>query len=561
MLLPGATYTGAILGNYRVLDLIARGGMGSVYRARHAVLGRPAAIKLLRPELTSDPALLQRFVNEAKAATQIRHPGVVEVYDYGTTEDGLAYLVMELLEGVSLEQRLAERGRMAIREAIALARGIAGALRAAHREGIVHRDLKPANVFLVPDPDAPVGDRIKILDFGIAKLVEPARTHHTMTGALIGTPLYMAPEQARAAHTIDHRADLYSLGCILYEMIVGQPPFRAAGAGELIALHLLEAPTPPSQRAAVPVALDLVVMRLLAKEPAERYATAADVIAALDALGTASVVPPVAAAPGGSAARVGFRTVEGLGIPPSGPRAVPATPLSGAAAALAADPDPEARGAPLAPARRRGAPEPDAAASSASAAATRRGVVSFAAGALTMALAVVAGLIAFSRGSDPAPAAPAPSRSAPEPAPRSGAPQPAPSATAATGAGSGAAVPALDAGAPAPRPAPLPAGSASDAGMGPPRGDPAPAPRALRVAPPGPTVRKPDPRALRRAAPQPARPRPAPGGLVSPGGSPVHAPEALDAALAPRPPATADEAPDRPAPRGARLPAPHRGPQ
>jgi serine/threonine-protein kinase len=235
-------------------------------------------VKLLRPELSENSELVQRFFNEAKAATAIRHPGIIEVYDFGYTPDGTAYLVMELLSGEVLSARIAD-GVLAEGEAAQIARGIASALGAAHDKGIVHRDLKPDNVFLVPDPELPLGVRPKVLDFGVAKLGDhlPQELRHTVTGALMGTPLYMAPEQARAAGRIDHRADLYSLGCILYEMLAGRPPFVAQGAGEIIALHLFAEPAPIQASPDV----EAIVMRLLAKEPEQRHASAAEVVQAL----------------------------------------------------------------------------------------------------------------------------------------------------------------------------------------------------------------------------------------------------------------------------------------
>ena len=283
----GASLVGEVLGNYRILGELSSGGMGTVYRAQHELLGRPAAIKLLRPELSSNNVLVQRFFNEAKAATAIRHPGIVEVYDFGYTHDGLAYLVMELLDGEPLSARLERRGRLTELEVASIARGIASALKAAHAKGIVHRDLKPDNVFLVPDPEG-TGDRVKVLDFGVAKLTDDAPTNvrHTQTGALMGTPLYMAPEQARAAGEIDHRADLYSLGCILYELLVGKPPFVADGAGEIIALQMFGEVQPPKERLAeLTPEMNAIVMRLLEKEPHARYQHAADLIQALAGLG------------------------------------------------------------------------------------------------------------------------------------------------------------------------------------------------------------------------------------------------------------------------------------
>ncbi|HET7505499.1 MAG TPA: serine/threonine-protein kinase [Kofleriaceae bacterium] len=277
----GPPIEGSILGSYRILGEISSGGMGAVFRAQHVLLGRPAAVKLLRPDLSSDADLVQRFVNEARAVTACKHPGIVEVYDFGYTDDGRAFYVMELLEGESLARRLG-RARLPEIEAAAIALGIASALKAAHKVGVIHRDLKPDNVFLVPDPDGGP-DRTKVLDFGIAKLGDAAATpgRRTETGILIGTPLYMAPEQARAASMIDGRADLYSLGCILYHMLVGHPPFLADGAGEIIALQMFGEVEPPSRLAPVSPELERLVLRLLEKEPADRFQSAGELVSAL----------------------------------------------------------------------------------------------------------------------------------------------------------------------------------------------------------------------------------------------------------------------------------------
>src|SRR4051812_44583253 len=276
----GAATAGMVLGSYRIVHELTSGGMGTVFRAEHLLLGRPAAVKLLRRDLSTSPALVQRFVNEAKAVTACKHPGIVEVYDFGYTEDGHAFIVMELLEGESLGRRLA-RGRLTEARAAAIGLGVASALRAAHRVGVIHRDLKPDNVFLVPDPDGGA-DRTKVLDFGIAKLADAASdSRNTQTGALIGTPLYMAPEQARAAAAIDHRDDLYSLGCILYHMLTGRPPFVAEGAGEIIALQMFGEVVPPSQLAPVSPEMERLVLRLLDKDPAGRFASAAELAGAL----------------------------------------------------------------------------------------------------------------------------------------------------------------------------------------------------------------------------------------------------------------------------------------
>ncbi|HEY5926594.1 MAG TPA: protein kinase [Kofleriaceae bacterium] len=275
---------GTMVGSYRITGELSRGGMGAVYRAEHSVLERTVAVKVLRPELTMNEELVVRFVNEAKAASAIQHPGIIEVLDFGHASDGRAYFVMEMLQGESLSRRIEARGKLPEREAIDIARGVASALTAAHGKGIVHRDLKPDNVFLIPDPY--LGERPKVLDFGIAKLGELAadQARYTQTGALIGTPLYMAPEQARAASGIDHRADLYSLGCMLYEMLVGEPPFVAVGAGEIVALQLFSTAVRPSERVpGISPAVDTIVMRLLEKEPQDRYQSAGELANALGA--------------------------------------------------------------------------------------------------------------------------------------------------------------------------------------------------------------------------------------------------------------------------------------
>ena len=273
-----------MLGSYRVLAELGRGGMGTVYRAEHTVLGRLVAIKLLRPDLTSSHELVQRCFLEAKAASAIGHPGIIEISDFGYTDDGQAYLVMELLDGEPLGTRIATRGRLTEADAAGIARGIASALGAAHGTGIVHRGLEPDNVFLVADP---TGERVKVLDFGIAKLADAvAADRHTQTGAHAGSPRYLAPEQAREASTIDHRADLYSLGCVLYEMLVGAPPFVAEGADEIIAMQMFEAPEPPSVRLAeITPEMEQLVLRLLAKEPDARHQSADEVTAVLASLG------------------------------------------------------------------------------------------------------------------------------------------------------------------------------------------------------------------------------------------------------------------------------------
>ena len=277
---------GQAVGEYRIVAPLSVGGMGAIYRAKVEATGAPAAIKVLRPELTGNDELVQRFFTEAKAASSMRDPNIVAIYGFGHTDDGLAYIAMELLEGQSLAHRIRDRKPLPELEAAAIARGIASGLTAAHGKGIIHRDLKPDNIFLVPDAAALFNERPVLLDFGIAKLADPTLSSvRTQTGALIGTPLYMAPEQARAASSIDARADLYSLGCILYELLVGAPPFVAEGAGEIIAMHMFTAPEAPRARLpSISPELEAITLKLLDKEPDGRYATAAETAAALGAV-------------------------------------------------------------------------------------------------------------------------------------------------------------------------------------------------------------------------------------------------------------------------------------
>jgi eukaryotic-like serine/threonine-protein kinase len=270
------------IGQYRVTGLIGRGGMGAVYAAEHTLLGKPAAIKVLLPELSQKQDIVMRFFNEARAATAIRHPGIIEIYDFGWTPNGAAFIVMERLEGETLGQR-SSRVRLRWPAVLSIARQIAGALAATHAKGIVHRDLKPDNVFLVPDPEVPGGERIKLLDFGIAKLADSSLSNMTSTGTLMGTPTYMAPEQCRGV-AIDHRVDLYALGCVIYELCCGRPPFVGEGTGDVLAAHI-HLPVPPmtAHNPEVPPTVERLVQHLLAKAPADRMPSAEELIRAIDA--------------------------------------------------------------------------------------------------------------------------------------------------------------------------------------------------------------------------------------------------------------------------------------
>ena len=266
---------GETVGSYRIVSKLSIGGMGTVYRAEHKLIGKLAAVKVLHPELSTNEELINRFFNEAKATTQIKHPGIVEVFDFGYMESGHAYLTMEFLEGMSLARRLKLKGNMTEGEAAMILRSVCNALAAAHAKGIIHRDLKPDNIFLVPDPESPSGERPKVLDFGIAKLTEPGLAGEaTKTGAVMGTPTYMSPEQCRGTGDVDHRADIYSLGCIFYELVSGRPPFQSLGAGELLGAHLYLEPEPLSKHCKkISDAGERLAMTLLRKKPEKRVQT------------------------------------------------------------------------------------------------------------------------------------------------------------------------------------------------------------------------------------------------------------------------------------------------
>jgi serine/threonine protein kinase len=277
---------GQRFGNYRAVSLLGEGGMGAVYLAEHPDIGRKVAIKVLRSEWSRDPQLLQRFMNEARAANAIRHPNIIEILDSGTTENGMPYLVMELLEGEELSHRVRRVGKLDLREALQFAYEVGAALGAAHNKGIVHRDLKPDNIFIVPDEQDPGREHAKVLDFGIAKLVTPGagESVKTRTGTVMGTPVYMSPEQCLGTKEVDARSDIYSLGLILYEMLCGQPPFFSEGFGELVNMHLNAVPPPPSSLLPdLPVSIEEIILKMLAKRPDDRFTSMGEFQAALKA--------------------------------------------------------------------------------------------------------------------------------------------------------------------------------------------------------------------------------------------------------------------------------------
>jgi predicted Ser/Thr protein kinase len=289
-----ALQAGQAFGNYRIVRLLGEGGFGEVYLAENPLLERRAAVKVLHTGLARDPELVRRFLNEARAASAIRHPNIIEVFDAGLTPEDAPYILMEFLEGVSLQKHLAEKGRLGLDLVLDIARQAGSALGAAHAAGIVHRDLKPENVFLMPDPNLPGAVRVKILDFGIAKIKRSAAsggTLRTQAGLIMGSPAYMSPEQCKDSADVDLRSDIYSFGVIVYEALTGQPPFMAASATEILVMQLTATPAPLREGIAnVPLHVEAAVMRALAKERNQRFDSVASFVSALRGEGVATKV-------------------------------------------------------------------------------------------------------------------------------------------------------------------------------------------------------------------------------------------------------------------------------
>ncbi|MCA9710580.1 MAG: serine/threonine protein kinase [Myxococcales bacterium] len=275
---------GVVLGDrYRIVECIGMGGMATVFRAEHVEIGKSVAIKVLGEELARKPALVERFLQEARAASAVRHPNIVEITDFGYVREGLPYYVMEYLEGESLARRLGREGRLPWSVARRITLQLCKALAATHERGVVHRDMKPDNVILVESGGDP--DFVKVLDFGIAKVVsDDGDRGLTRTGVIMGTAAYMSPEQAKS-QAIDARTDLYAVGVMLYEMLAGRVPFDGDGVMEVLTKHIIE-PVPPLRRAAPRItgAVERVVQRALHKDRDQRYASARALAEALEAL-------------------------------------------------------------------------------------------------------------------------------------------------------------------------------------------------------------------------------------------------------------------------------------
>jgi serine/threonine protein kinase len=338
---------GDVVGNYRITRVLGEGGMGVVYLGTHTLIGREAAIKVLLPSLSNKQEVVQRFFNEAKTTTSIKHPGIVEIYDFGYSDEGHAYIVMERLEGETLGARIRRLGKLSPEQSLGLLSQITRALGAAHKLGVVHRDLKPENIYIVADPEVASGERAKILDFGIAKLRNAGHVGiRTASGQVMGPPGYMAPEQCLGASEVDPRADLYALGCILFHMLCGRPPFEGPSFADIVAAHVGKEPRLPSSLVSgLPPSIDHLTRRLLEKSPEARPQSTDALLELLDAGSpgrrpAASAPPPVPDV----ARRRTMRTSAPPPIPTAGKRGAPPRPQN-----VQIDPDLLDSGVPLPP--------------------------------------------------------------------------------------------------------------------------------------------------------------------------------------------------------------------
>ena len=323
---------GQTINRYRIVSQLGEGGMGAVFEAVDET-GRHIAIKVLHKEHASNQQIALRFINEARAISVVNHPGIVEVYETGQHTDGSAFIAMELLKGETLSVRMKKspNGKMPVLECVRLGRQIASALAAAHAKTIVHRDLKPDNIMIVPDANVPGVERSKLLDFGIAKVKQEYQANdqlQTRAGVMMGTPLYMSPEQCKNAGDVDDKADVYSLGVMLYRMLAGKPPFQAAGTGELMAMHIYMQPQPLQEiDPVIPEPLRDLVHKMLAKQRQDRPSMAQveqeleKVNVKVSGLQPAIRLPQPVAPPANQPSQVGAaeaKTVISEGVPPLG---------------------------------------------------------------------------------------------------------------------------------------------------------------------------------------------------------------------------------------------------
>jgi eukaryotic-like serine/threonine-protein kinase len=259
---------------YEIVRKIGQGGMGAVYEATHKLIGKRVAVKVLLDKHAQKDQIVARLEQEARLASSIGHPNIIDITDFGQTSDGRTFVAMEFLEGESLAALIARGGRLEIRRAVHIARQVASALGSAHQQGVVHRDIKPENIFLVRRDD---DDFVKVVDFGISKSIRPEQDGEesprlTQTGMVLGTPLYMSPEQARGDDELDHRIDVYALGVILYEMVTAEVPFRGTNYLNILSQVVSDEPIPPSQlNPQVSPDLEAVILKAMEKDRDERY--------------------------------------------------------------------------------------------------------------------------------------------------------------------------------------------------------------------------------------------------------------------------------------------------
>ena len=339
---------------YELHRKLARGGMSDVYLARDQLLDRPVAVKVLFPEYAKDETFVERFRREAKAAANLNHPNIVAIYDWGQ-QGGTYFIVMEYVEGRSLSEIIRTDGPLHPRRAAEITADVAAALGFAHRNGVVHRDVKPGNILITPS------GQVKVADFGIAQAVSGGadQSNLTQAGSVMGTATYFSPEQAQGK-PVDPRSDLYSLGCVLFEMLTCRPPFSGDTPVAIAYKHVQEpAPLPSTLGIAVPTALEAIVAQMLAKVPADRYASAEDLRADLrnyleglpvaamhSAAALAAGVAVGATAVAGAAVGAATQAVPSVGAPAVAPNATPpsgVSPVTGYASAYAA-PEPEQKG-------------------------------------------------------------------------------------------------------------------------------------------------------------------------------------------------------------------------
>lgn len=308
-----------VAGKYRLVGLLGRGGMGSVWEGVHTTLGTRVAVKFIETEFAHHEEVRDRFFNEAFAAARLQSKHIVQVYDHGVDDGGRPYIVMEFLSGEPLDQRLVREGTLTLPDLASLLQQVCRAVKKAHDAGIIHRDLKPENVFLVWDEEDR-RDLVKVVDFGIAKFTDRSGiTSATRTGAVIGTPHFMSPEQARGLKAVDERADVWSIGVIAYRAVTGVLPFDGEAVGDLLVKICTQEPAPPSSHVPLPAEFDRWMERALAKDPNERFAGVEQQASALLAAAGASDTDFVLSSKGerreaktsGSAGKAGGKGAKG----------------------------------------------------------------------------------------------------------------------------------------------------------------------------------------------------------------------------------------------------------